>query len=219
MERIRGFSFFSWRFEGWFQSWVRGWGHDITLRSDRLMENPRDPDMGVEPKIGMGPNPPKWMVKIMVPNPMNKWMIWGAHPYFWKYPYVLRIRNFRCNPMTWDGIEPMNPTLRSGFLGSGISSAFHTDFLEAIVVFVFCFTVSIHQDCFFLLVLGLLYIVEDILGTLLITFKKTPRRVKIVKVSIPTGKDRLPTIIFQRAMLVSGTVAPTIMAIQPPPPP
>ena len=32
--------------------------------------------MGVEPKIG-GKNP-KWMVKIMVPNPMNKWMIWGA---------------------------------------------------------------------------------------------------------------------------------------------
>ncbi len=30
--------------------------------------------------------PPKWMVKIMVPNPMNKWMIWGCH-YFWKHPY------------------------------------------------------------------------------------------------------------------------------------
>ena len=29
--------------------------------------------------------PPKWMVKIME-NPMNKWMIWGAHPYFWKHP-------------------------------------------------------------------------------------------------------------------------------------
>ena len=24
--------------------------------------------------------PPKWMVKIMVPNPMNKWMIWGGLP-------------------------------------------------------------------------------------------------------------------------------------------
>ena len=23
---------------------------------------------------------PKWMVKIMVPNPMNKWMIWGVFP-------------------------------------------------------------------------------------------------------------------------------------------
>ena len=20
-------------------------------------------------------------------KPMNKWMIWGAHPYFWKHPY------------------------------------------------------------------------------------------------------------------------------------
>ena len=28
---------------------------------------------------------PKWMVKIMVPNPMNKWMILGYH-YFWKHP-------------------------------------------------------------------------------------------------------------------------------------
>ena len=35
------------------------------------------------PKIGGVP--PKWMVKIME-NPMNKWMIWGAHPYFWKHP-------------------------------------------------------------------------------------------------------------------------------------
>ena len=23
---------------------------------------------------------PKWMVKIMVRNPMNKWMIWGETP-------------------------------------------------------------------------------------------------------------------------------------------
>ena len=27
---------------------------------------------------------PKWMVNIMLPNPMNKWMIWG-YRYFWKY--------------------------------------------------------------------------------------------------------------------------------------
>ena len=41
--------------------------------------------MGVEPKIGG--KTPKWMVNIiMVPNPMNKWMIWGYH-YFWKHPY------------------------------------------------------------------------------------------------------------------------------------
>ena len=29
-------------------------------------------EMGVEPKIGVV-FPPKWMVKVMVPNPMNKW--------------------------------------------------------------------------------------------------------------------------------------------------
>ena len=42
-------------------------------------------NMGVEPKI-VG-KPPKWMVYFME-NPMNKWMIWGAHPYFWKHPYA-----------------------------------------------------------------------------------------------------------------------------------
>ena len=35
----------------------------------------------VFPKIGG--KPPKWMVKIMVPNPVNKWMIWGFSHYFW----------------------------------------------------------------------------------------------------------------------------------------
>ena len=45
--------------------------------------------MGVEPRIG-GVFPPKWMVKIME-KPMNKWMIWGAHPYFWKHPYSIYI--------------------------------------------------------------------------------------------------------------------------------
>ncbi len=39
--------------------------------------------MGVSKNRG---GPPKWMVKIME-NPMNKWMIWGAHPYIWKHPY------------------------------------------------------------------------------------------------------------------------------------
>ena len=38
------------------------------------------------PKIGVGPTP-KWMVKVMVPNPMNKWMIWG-YLFFWKHPYT-----------------------------------------------------------------------------------------------------------------------------------
>ena len=43
-------------------------------------------DKWMFPKIG-GFYPPKWMVKIMDPNPMNKWMIWGYH-YFWKHPFV-----------------------------------------------------------------------------------------------------------------------------------
>ena len=28
-----------------------------------------------------------WMVYFME-NPMNKWMIWGVFPYFWKHPYL-----------------------------------------------------------------------------------------------------------------------------------
>ena len=35
------------------------------------------------PKIGVSPQN-GWFV---MENPMNKWMIWGAHPYFWKHPY------------------------------------------------------------------------------------------------------------------------------------
>ena len=33
---------------------------------------------------------PKWMVNIMVPNPMNKWMIWGFSYYFWKHPFKIQ---------------------------------------------------------------------------------------------------------------------------------
>ena len=34
--------------------------------------------------------PPKWMVKTMVPNPMNKWMIWGGGShYFLETPIYL----------------------------------------------------------------------------------------------------------------------------------
>ena len=47
--------------------------------------------MGVNPKIG-GFYPQKWMVKIMVPNPMNKWMIWGGFPII-----------FGNTPMEWEG--------------------------------------------------------------------------------------------------------------------
>ena len=53
--------------------------------------------MGVEPKIvgfetpqnGKGEN-------FMVPNPMNKWMIWGGFPHdFWKTPMFVRICSWR----------------------------------------------------------------------------------------------------------------------------
>ena len=41
-------------------------------------------NMGVSKNRGI----PKWMVKIMVPNPMNTWMIWGYH-YFWVDTHML----------------------------------------------------------------------------------------------------------------------------------
>ena len=39
------------------------------------------------PSKNRGGFPPKWMVKIME-KPIKHGMIWGAHPYFWKHPYV-----------------------------------------------------------------------------------------------------------------------------------
>ena len=43
-------------------------------------------EMGVNPKIG-GFYPPKRMVYFMENwKTLLKWMIWGAHPYFWKHP-------------------------------------------------------------------------------------------------------------------------------------
>ena len=47
-------------------------------------------DMGVEPKIG-GFYPPKWMVKIMVPNPIKIRMIWGEKPLFLETPIFSKI--------------------------------------------------------------------------------------------------------------------------------
>ena len=41
------------------------------------------PENWMFPKIGVGP---KWMVKIMVPNPMNKLMIWGVFPLYLETP-------------------------------------------------------------------------------------------------------------------------------------
>ena len=50
--------------------------------------------IGMFPKIVV--NPPKWLVKIMVPDPMNKWMIWWVKtPYFWKHPWFFHgLRDF-----------------------------------------------------------------------------------------------------------------------------
>ncbi len=31
-------------------------------------------------------------------TPMNKWMIWGAHPYFWKHPYGESLFYNHANP-------------------------------------------------------------------------------------------------------------------------
>ena len=46
------------------------------------------PGICLHPLMGVSENrsTPKWMVKIME-NPMNKWMIWGAHPYFLETPF------------------------------------------------------------------------------------------------------------------------------------
>ena len=55
--------------------------------------------MGVEPKIGVGKTPQNgWL--IMVPNPMNKWMIWGYHD-FWKHPHMdFKDSEYQCNIKT-----------------------------------------------------------------------------------------------------------------------
>ena len=58
--------------------------------------------MGVNPKIGGFP--PKWMVKIMVPNPMNKWMIWGFTPIFGN-THIDQKKPFSSNPLSgWFGL-------------------------------------------------------------------------------------------------------------------
>ncbi len=46
-------------------------------------------DRNIEMDVSKNRGTPKWMVKIME-NPMNKWMIWGVFPYFWKHPNIHR---------------------------------------------------------------------------------------------------------------------------------
>ncbi len=79
--------FFSGAFRRWMQdlgkeSWCRGFQCLVgAFTSINLKSNIQ---LGVSKNRG-GNYPPKWMVKIVVPNPMNKWMIWGVNPppYFW----------------------------------------------------------------------------------------------------------------------------------------
>ena len=59
------------------------------------------------PKIGV--KPPKWMVNFMVPNPMNKWMIWGAHsPYSW-FNTHMKISLLLPHRIPWDPFSPEDP--------------------------------------------------------------------------------------------------------------
>ena len=58
-------------------------------------------DIWVFPKTGG--KPPKWMVKIME-NPMNKWMIWGAHLSMVMEPKYLAFRRWLYIPVIiWQG--------------------------------------------------------------------------------------------------------------------
>ena len=67
------------------------------LASPKQAGNFQNVNLGVEPKIGV--KPPKWMVKIME-NPMNKWMIWGAHPYFWFNTHLIKLEYYLVMPST-----------------------------------------------------------------------------------------------------------------------
>ena len=65
-----------------FVGWT--WGNvpiSATTYLDKFHQDQRFNHMDVSKNRGIFP--PKWMVKIMVPNPMYKWMIWGVFPYFW----------------------------------------------------------------------------------------------------------------------------------------
>ena len=51
----------------------------------------------VFPKIGVPQN--GWFI---MKNPMNKWMIWGAHPYFKKHPSIYH--EFPCFPQMQESV-------------------------------------------------------------------------------------------------------------------
>ena len=60
--------------------------------------------MDVEPKIGG--KPPKWMLKIMVPNPIFEWMIWGVFPLFLvQHPYLSSDSEILTSSTEVDGVQ------------------------------------------------------------------------------------------------------------------
>ena len=69
------------------------------------------------PKIGVY-IPPKWMVKIMVPNPMNKWMIWGVkNPIFGSTHLSILTQTPHHHGTRWVDPNKKHPNGR-GFSGS-----------------------------------------------------------------------------------------------------
>ena len=63
--------------------------HIVSFSSPKLPKPVTFNEMGVEPKIAGFP--PKWMVKMMVPNPMNKWMIWVVFPHIFGSTPKIRV--------------------------------------------------------------------------------------------------------------------------------
>ena len=81
--------------------------------------------MGVNPKIGVV-NPPKWMVKIMVPNPMNKWDDLGGLPplFLVQHPYVLLHKRFQYRIVAFPSVQGVGwdfaEVVKGGVQGEGV---------------------------------------------------------------------------------------------------
>ncbi len=68
------------------------WMFGCLGRCGKKMGKGTAPASGCQPK-NRGVYPPKWMVKIRE-KPIFWWMIWGAHPYFWKHPSLVLLMGF-----------------------------------------------------------------------------------------------------------------------------
>ena len=77
--------------------------------------------MGVEPKIMVPQN--GWFIRE---NPMNKWMIWGVCPYFWKHPNGLQLQ---VETQRHEGLEDDLP------FSIPVIFRFHVNFPGAFMVF------------------------------------------------------------------------------------